>query len=212
MSRLGGHRSLWLALLCAVAAGILVLLAVDARAWHRTMQRDDLRFRALPSHLALWHPSTILPGDPAAALLGTKDALAYRRAVQLFWYSRIGSNPEDQQDLPTMRAEAQQRLQDLTLQGVNGPERSYAANLLGVLVVTTPTPTDDRAAIRKILERATGYFQQAIRLDSLNSDAKLNLELVLRIEDPGKGRLGRDARSGYGAGRGHSVVPVGGGY
>lgn len=206
------HRHLLLALSCTAAAGLLLVLALDARSWGATMARDDLRFRALPAHLDLWRPATSLPGDPAGALLGTGDTLAYRRAVQLFWYSRIGSNPEDQQDLPTLRAEAQQRLQDLAVRGSSSRERSYAANLLGVLVVTTPTPSDDKIAIKKVLERATGYFQQAIRLDSLNSDAKLNLELVLRIASPGKGRVGRDARSGYGSGRGHGVTPTGTGY
>jgi hypothetical protein len=213
MTRLARHRRLLLALLCAAAAAGLLLLALDARTWQTTLTRDDLRFRALPAHRGLWRPSTALPGDPAGALIGTTDTLAYRRAVQLFWYSRIGSNPDDQQlDLPTLRAEAQQRLQDLTLRGVSAHERSYAANLLGILVVTTPTPSDDRAGITKILERAAGYFQQAIRIDSLNRDAKLNLELVFRVSKPAKGRFGRDARAGYGAGRGHGAVPVGGGY
>jgi hypothetical protein len=124
MTRLSRHRRLLVALLCAAAGAGLVLVALDARTWRTTMMRDDLRFRALPAHRGLWRPSTALPGDPAGTLLGTTDTLAYRRAVQLFWYSRIGSNPDDeQQDLPTLRAEAQQRLQDLTLSGVSARER-----------------------------------------------------------------------------------------
>jgi hypothetical protein len=35
---------------------------------------------------------------------------------------------------------------------------------------------------------------------------------VLRVRRPGKGRLGRDARSGYGFGRGRGIVAEGGGY
>ncbi|MGZ4334343.1 MAG: hypothetical protein ACXVRJ_08755 [Gaiellaceae bacterium] len=206
------HGAALLSLLC-VAAGVgLLLLALDARTWRTTVAQDDLRFRALPTHLGLWEPQTSLPGDPAGALLGTGDTMAYRRALQLFWYSRIGSNPEERQDLPTLRASAQRRLQDLTDQGLSAHERSYAANLLGVLVVTTPAPAQDTGAIAQILKRASGYFQQAIRIDSGNADAKLNLELVLRVTKPGKGSLSKDARKGYGFGWGRAATPAGSGY
>lgn len=212
MRHLRRHRAALLSLVC-VAAGVgLLLLALDAHTWRTTVAQDDLRFRALPAHRGLWKPPTSLPGDPASALLGTGDTMAYRRALQLFWYSRIGSNPEERQDLPTLRAEAQQRLQDLTDRGLSAHERSYAANLLGVLVVTTPASAQDKGAIEQILKRAAGYFQQAIRVDGGNADAKLNLELVLRVTKPGKGGFSKDARSGYGFGRGRGATPVGSGY
>ena len=206
------HRNALLALLCTAAGAVLLLLAFDAHTWRTTVARDDLRFRALPAHRGLWKPQTSLPGDPASALLGTGDTMAYRRALQLFWYSRIGSNPEERQDLPTLRAQAQQHLQDLTAQGLSAHERSYAANLLGVLVVTTPNSSQGKGAIEQILKRAAGYFQQAIRIDSHNDDAKLNLELVLRVTKPGKGGFSKDARSGYGFGRGRGATPIGSGY
>ena len=112
------HRAGLLAIVCVAAGIALVMLALDARDWRTTVAQDDLRFRALPAHTGLWKPQTSLPGDPASALLGTGDTMAYRRALQLFWYSRIGSNPESRQDLPTLRAEAQQRLQNLTDDGL----------------------------------------------------------------------------------------------
>jgi hypothetical protein len=212
MRHLRRHRAAVLAVVCVAAGVALLMLALDARTWHTTVAQDDLRFRALPAHTGLWKPQTSLPGDPASALLGTGDTMAYRRALQLFWYSRIGSNPEERQDLPTLRAEAQQRLQDLTDQGLSAHERSYAANLLGVLVVTTPASAQDKGAIEEILKRAAGYFQQAIRVDAGNDDAKMNLEMVLRITKPGNGRFSKDARSGYGFGRGRGATPVGTGY
>ena len=212
MKHLRRHRAALLSLLCVAAGLALLLLALDARTWRSTVAQDDLRFRALPAHRGLWKPQTSLPGDPASALLGTGDTMAYRRALQLFWYSRIGSNPEERQDLPTLRAEAQQRLQDLTDNGISAHERSFAANLLGVLVVTTPASTQDKGAITEILKRAAGYFQQAIRIDGGNGDAKMNLEMVLRVTKPGKGGFSKDARSGYGFGRGRGATPVGGGY
>jgi len=212
MRHLRRHRAALLAVVCAAAGVALVMLALDARTWRTTVAQDDLRFRALPAHTGLWKPQTSLPGDPASTLLGTGDTMAYRRALQLFWYSRIGSNPEERQDLPTLRAEAQQRLQNLTDQGLSTRERSFAANLLGVLVVTTPASAQDKGAIEEILKRAAGYFQQAIRMDAGNDDAKMNLEMVLRVTKPGNGRFSKDARSGYGFGRGRGATPVGTGY
>jgi len=100
------HRAGLLALLCVGLGTLLVLLALDASAWRKTVAQDDLRFRALPAHKGLWRPPTSLPGDPASTLLGTGDTMAYRRALQFFWYSRIGADPEERQDLPTLRAEA----------------------------------------------------------------------------------------------------------
>jgi hypothetical protein len=212
MKRLRRHRAALVALLCAGVATILVLLALDVQVWRTTVARDDLRFRALPMHKALWTPATVLPGDPAATLIGTGTTLEYRRALQYFWYSRIGSNPEVRQDTPTLRATAQDKLQGLILSAPTSDERSAAANLLGVLVVTTPAPGSDKDAITQILTRGAQYFQRAIVINPANADAKQNLELVLRLQRPGKGKLGRDARSGYGFGRGRGAGSEGSGY
>ncbi len=212
MKRLRRHRTALLALLCAGAATILVLVALDVRVWGTTVTRDYLRFRALPTHKALWTPATVLPGDPAAKLIGTGNTLAYRRALQYFWYSRIGSNPELRQDTPTLRANAQDKLRRLIESAPTSTERSTAANLLGVLVVTTPAPGSDKDAIAQILIRSMRYFQQAIAINPRNADAKQNLELLLRVQRPGKGKLGRDARSGYGFGRGRGATKEGSGY
>lgn len=206
------HRAAIAAVLLAGIAVVLVLLAIDVRRWQTTVERDDVRFRALPAHKGLWHPPTILPGDPASTLIGTGDAMAYRRALQYFWYSRIGSNPEVRQDTPTLRADAQARMQNLIKTAPTAKQRSDAANLLGVLVVTTPSTGQDQDAVTQILTRAAQYFQLAISLDGGNFDAKQNLELVLRLQRPGKGRLGRDARSGYGFGKGRGAVVRGSGY
>jgi len=199
------------ALLCAGLAVLLVLLALDVRTWQTTVARDDLRFRALRGHVGLWRPATVLPGDPAGSLLGVGDALDYRHALQLFWYSRVGADPQTRTDLPTTRVQAEETLQRLIENGRTGHERSAAANLLGVLVVSTPNP-NDRKSQSQTLQRAATIFQQAIRLDSANYDAKLNLEVVLRLRRPGKSRFGADARGGYGFGRGRGVGVIGSGY
>jgi len=202
-----------IAMLVAVAIGVLlVLLAVDVRTWQTSVSRDDMRFRALPAHRNLWRPQTLLPGDPAGRLLGTGDTMQYRRALQLFWFSRIGRNSQVQEDLPTLRAEAQDALSSEISDGKTAAERASAANLLGVIVVTSPTASNDPSAVTKLLRRATGYFQRATAFDPSNVDAEQNLELALRLRKPGKGRFGRDARSGYGFGRGRGAGLIGSGY
>lgn len=206
------HRGLFISMLLAGVAVVFVLLALDIRTWQTTVSRDDLRFRALPAHKGLWQPETILPGDPASDLIGTGSTMAWRRALQYFWYSRIGSNPEVRQDTPTLRAAAQSKVQNLIHTAPSAEQRSKAANLLGVLVVTTPSIGGDQDAVTQILTRAAQYFQLAIQIDPSNSNAKQNLELVLRLQRPGKGRLGRDARSGYGFGRGRGAGVQGSGY
>jgi hypothetical protein len=210
--RLRKHRAAFAAVLLGGIAVVLVLLALDVRTWQTTVKRDDVRFRALPSHKDLWRPATVLPGDPAAQLLGTGDSLAYRRALQYFWFSRIGSNPELRQDTPALRATAQDRIQKLIADAPTAKRRSEAANLLGVLVVTTPAPGSDQDAVTQILTNAAKYFQLAIALDGTNFDAKQNLELVLRLQRPGRGKIGQDARSGYGFGRGRGAGPEGAGF
>ena len=163
-------------------------------------------------HLHLWQPRTILPGDPASLLLGTGSTISYRNALQYFWFSRVGSNPEVREDTPTLRAAAQNKLLGVIASAPNARERSAAANLLGVLVVTTPTIGSSAGGTTQVLTRAAQFFQQAIEIDSANTEAKENLELVLRIQRPGKGKFGHDARSGYGFGRGRGVTNLGGGY
>ena len=208
----GKHRAGLLALLCAGIAVVVVLLAVDVSAWRSTVARDDIRFRALPAHRRLWHPPTVLPGDPASLLIGTGSTISYRHALQYFWYSRIGSDPEVRQDTPTLRATAQNKLLDQMSSAPTSQERSAAANLLGVLVVTTPSIGSDASSTTQILARAAQYFQQAVAIDAGNANAKQNLELVLRLQRPGGGRFGHDARSGYGFGRGRGIMTTGGGY
>ncbi len=200
------------ALMCVALGVLLMLLALDVRTWQTTVRRDDMRFRTILDHRSLWRPQPLLPGDPAGKLLGTSDTVAIRRAEQLFWFSRIGRNSESQQDLPTLRAEAQDKLAAETKTAQTPAEQSQAANLLGVLIVTSPVTSNDPKTLSSILRRAIGFFQRATALDPANVDAEQNLELALRLKRPGGGRFGRDARSGYGFGRGHGTGLIGSGY
>jgi hypothetical protein len=206
------HRLGVIAVVFAAIATLLVLFALDARTWQTSVRRDDMRFRVLLSHNALWKPSTILPGDPAGAVLGTGDTIAWRRALQTFWDTHIYASPEAQQNLPKLRAETQGRLLDLTHSGRTAAERSGAANLLGVLTITTPIASASQTEQTQVLRQSITYFQQAVELDPTDSDAKQNLELVLRVTHPGKGPIGKDAHAGFGFGKGHGTSPLGNGF
>src|SRR5262249_12617977 len=211
-SQVNRHRHAIFAVLSAGVALVLVLLAFDVNSWKTTVARDDLRFRALPTHTNLWRPGTVLPGDPASLLIGTGTTVQYRRALQYFWFSHVGNNPEVRQDAPTLRADAQDRLQKLIKTGPNARQRAAAANLLGVLVVTTPPIANDPSAITQTLTRAAAYFQQPITIDPGTNDAKETSELVRRLARPGRGKIGKEARSGYGFGKGQGIGNQGGGY
>lgn len=190
-------------------AAVLALFASDVRAWQGTFTQSDLRFRAERSHIGLWRSPASLPADPARSALGLDDALAYRRAVQLFWFSTIGSSTGGQADLAATRVAAETDLQTLMASAATPAERSNAANLLGYLTVTAPANSPTQKAE---LATATRYFQQAVIDDPSNYDAKLNLELLLRIQRPGKSRLDQDARGGFGFGGANGVGVVGGGF
>jgi hypothetical protein len=208
-------RRHWLgvaALVLVVLATLLVLFAVDTHTWQSSVKRDDIRFRALPNHANLWSPSTILPGDPAGAALGTSDTLAWRRALQSFWLTHIGANPSANVDLPRLRAQAQSQFLDLMSSGKTAAERSGAANLLGVLVITTPVSAGSQTAQLAVLKQSIQYFTQAVELDPANAQAKQNLELVLRVTRPGKGPIGQDSHAGFGFGKGHGATRLGSGY
>ena len=206
------HKAGVAALVLVAVAVVLVLFALDARTWQTTVRHDDIRFRALRGSTDLWRPSTLLPGDPAGRVLSTSDTIAWRNALQKFWDTRIGSNPQAQEDLPRLRAEAEEQLLHLESAAKTAGERSTAANLLGVLVITTPVAGNNQDVVEQTLRQTIDYFQQAIALDPTNAQAKQNLELVLRVTRPGKGPIGKDAHAGFGFGRGHGSAKLGNGY
>jgi hypothetical protein len=209
MRRLRRALPLLAAVLLLGLAAAFALLASDVRAWQGTITQSDLRFRAQRSHIGLWRTPATLPGDPARALLGLDDALSYRRALQLYWFSTVGSSTGGQADLAATRVDAETKLQKLMTGGATPQERSTAANLLGVMTVTAPANSSTQ---KEEIATARGYFMRAVRIDSRNYDAKLNLELLLRVAHPGKSELNQDAHGGFGYGGANGVGVVGGGF
>ena len=88
----------------------------------------------------------------------------------------------------------------------NAARRSAAANLLGVLALSSLRSTIRCG--RPLLTNAAADFQRAIRFDPGNDDAKYNLELALDTlvasggGGPQRTQGGRTSISGAGAGSG----------
>ena len=198
------------ALLLLGLAAVFALLATDVRAWQGTLQRDDATFTARPFQPDLWRSPAILPGDPAEHLMGIGGPLAYRHALQLFWLSQVGVAHVSSGSVSETRVTTENDLQAVVDSAKTGAAQSNAANLLGVMTITTPAA--DNATQVQTLERATAYFKQAVIADPANYAAKVNLELVLRLQRPFKTRFGKDARGGFGSGGSHGAGILGGGF
>ncbi len=209
MKRIRRALPLIVAVVLLGLAAVCALFANDVRAWQGTFTQGDLRFRGQRSHVGLWRSPAVLPADPARFVLGLDDALSYRRALQLYWFSNVGSSTGGQTDLAATRAAAESQLQTLATSGATAQERSNAANLLGVMTVTAPANSPTQKAE---IATAIGYFQQAVIADPTNYEAKLNLELLLRVARPGKSKLDQDARGGFGFGGSNGVGVTGGGF
>lgn len=210
----GCHRPAVVAVVLLALATVLALFAHDVRAWQTTVERDDLRFEVKPAAAHLWRPPTLLPGDPAGLALSTHDTTEWRHGLQYFYYTRLGFDPETNADSSTLDADTEKRLQTLTLTAATPAERSQAANLLGVLVITTASTAaigNNEGIVRQTLQQTAGYFRQAIALDPSNDDAKQNLELILRSSGPSN-RVIREGGAAFGYGGGHGSSPPGYGY
>jgi hypothetical protein len=209
MKRIRRALPLIVAVVLLGLATVFALFAADVRAWQGTLTQSDLRFRAQRSHPGLWRSPAVLPTDPARSVLGLDDALSYRRALQLFWFSNVGSSTGGQADLAATRVTAETDLQTLMTSGATAEERSNAANLLGVMTVTAPANSPTQ---KEEIKTAIGYFQQAVIANPRNYEAKLNLELLLRVARPSKSKLDQDARGGFGFGGSNGVGVKGGGF
>lgn len=164
-----------------VAAGLLLgiaslLLALDVVRVARTLEGDDARFLAQPRIPGYWEESGVLPLDAGGHLLGTRDDIAQRDAVQRFWLGRPRDRSLPGPERLAERAQTQAALAEAEADGGSGA--SQTATLLGVLALLTPP---DQAERRQVVSAATSAFRRAIVLDPTNDDAKFNLESLLRL-------------------------------
>jgi len=196
------------AALCIGAAVLLVLLALDARAWSSRFPADDLRYRRVPSAHGLWHPRELSPFGLDRSVLGIDDDIAYRRALREF---RLGRplEPLFSTAATTNRVEAQIALTNVMQESGQDARGSQAANLLGVLGFAMATQDVGQRAT--FLNNAITAFRQAIALDPSNDDALFNLEYALdQLKGSGEQQAGGSERAGQ---RGNAgLKPTGHGY
>jgi hypothetical protein len=136
---------------------------------------------------------------PPRNLLGLGDDVFYRRATALF---RLAYPRDEEFERSTDGAAARIRAETALTAAIRtegrGHRASTAANLLGVLaLVDSAAAATGNAAV----DRSVLAFQDAIRRDPSNTDAKTNLELLLqRIAASGsvrgRERLQRSAHAG----------------
>lgn len=188
------------AVAAAVAALLLALAALDVHRWRSALAQGDVRFHTTPAAAGLWRDSAVLPGDPARRLLAVEDDIRYREATRWFFLARLREPPFARPELEAARGEAQVRLAELARSERDEKRRSEVYNLLGALTFAA-APRQDRQLRVPTLDEAIGYFQEAVRLDRANEDAKYNLESALRrlrdeprdFERPGGRRPSDDA-------------------
>ncbi len=164
-----------LAVLLAVLAG---LAALDLRGWETALARAE-------PHDAL------LPGDPVGRALGAGDELAYRRSVEAV---RTALRTPRGFDNGERRARARSAAEALLSEVATTAEQARAGqtqNLLGVLAAS-----GGRVAGLTALDRARNAFETAARIDPAGTDAKYNLELLLRREGPVGTRQGPESGAG----------------
>ena len=171
------------AALCLGAGTLAALLASDVRAWQTAVRASDARAVGDPASAVPSAPDQILPFHVARSLLGLDDDLALRRALVLVRRGYTGIPSHDQSTAGSQaRAQAEAALTRVIQAGDNRRRTAAAANLLGALAFVDSLAGAGQAT--KPVERSIVEFQNAIRLDPGNGEAKANLELALGVVAP----------------------------
>lgn len=181
---------------CLALAIVVALFTADLRTWRDAMREGDVRYAAGGLPAPDWNASTTLPSSLSRRVLGVDDDRALRDAALSFRRATRGSFDILRKRRDRALAEAQ--LLDVAAHG-SRTQGSQASNLLGVL--TFADATSGRRAATPV-ERSVAAFQEAVRLDPGNADAKTNLELLLRLLQSRGHRLGPNPNPGpRGSGR-----------
>jgi hypothetical protein len=168
------------ALLALVASAALVVFALDVLSWSRQLTEQDMRFVAAPRQARFSQPTSLLPFGLTERALSADDDLPFRRQLQSFTRVQAGAVADSQQ-FEQLRGETQLALAGLSRVDRDSGRRSRAANMTGVLAFDAqllPTAQDE---VAKLVEGVTDAFRSAVEIDPTNADAKLNLELALRL-------------------------------
>ena len=159
----------------AVLAVAAALLAADLRAWPAAIERGDALY-ALDPATAQWSAQTRL-GGLAATLLGTGGDLAARRGLKLYDETiALQHGIPYQEQIETARAAAVNALAAPAMSR-DPSVASQARTLQGVLAFDAAS----RGGSSLQVDAAIADFTAALELDSGNTAAKFDLELLLRL-------------------------------
>ena len=159
----------------AVLAVLAALLAADLRAWPAAIERGDALYELDPA-TAQWSAQTHL-GGLAATILGTGGELAARRGLQLYDQTIVFQQRlPDEEQIETSRADAMNALAKPAASS-DPSVASQARTLQGVLAFDAAS----RGGGPSQVDAAVADFTAALELDSGNTAAKFDLELLLRL-------------------------------
>jgi hypothetical protein len=182
-----------LAGLLAAAAVLVALLAADVRAWPTSIEGGDAVYAATPGR-ATWTPSTRL-GGVAEGLLGARDDVAQRRALQLYSVaSGLHQRLDNAIDVQSVRAQALNALASAA-RDPHPQHASQARTLLGILTFGSSASGGSQSQV----DAAVADFTDAIRADPTDVFAKFDLELMLRLTAAHGTRIGPGQSNGPGA-------------
>ena len=171
-------------LLLVALAVVVALLAGDVRAWQETFESGQTK------------ASTRLPWNIAARTLAVEDDAQARRAIALFRATAsVHGRLDNALGVTAARANAETAL--AAVARGRGARASQAATLLGVLAFGDLARGGGRDSSQA--ETAVGDFENAIRADPSDANAKYDLELLLRSLAARGVRTGPGAGSGAGA-------------
>lgn len=182
----------------ALAAGLAVF-AGDVLAASSTMKRDDLRFRVSPDARGLWKIEGRTPS--LESILRLEDDLAWRSAALRFQLSRARSDIAYDPTRTSSRAETQAALATAETEALSPRQGSPLASFSAILAYEEAVGDPQNGP--QLLRRSTSEFRRAVRLDPANDEAKFNLELLLRLLEPGQEQ--RRDRLGVGSGTDDAV-------
>jgi hypothetical protein len=167
------------ALLAGLVGLLLVVTALDVMLVRRDVRADDLRFQSAPQRQrGLWTELGFLPTSLTERALGIEDDLAYRRMASLYARAQPGRRADEGTQIAALRGEATLELTRASQAESDRVRRSRLLNFLGVVPLDPSIAEFERRAA--MLQTARGVFQNAVRVDPQNTDAKVNLEIVLR--------------------------------
>jgi hypothetical protein len=159
-----------------IAAVGVVLLAVDVGRVRESLEANDARYRLTPFS-ARDEARTILPEAFASRLLDVEDDLAYRRALQRLAALHARERSSTSRNYAVLVTEAQRGLIEISQTDSDPRRRSEATNVLGVFAVADPS---SYSGFNPEFPAGIRIFQNAVRIDPSNQEAKRNLEIALR--------------------------------